>query len=479
MHAFKTITIAATLALAGCAVSTPYRAPAEAVPVYPAGAAYDTGCGTAPSCAAASAAALGWQDVLGDARLQRLEMLALANNRDLRVAVLTVQSLAAQARLQQAAGRPQLGVAASAGASGGSGEAEAARGRKLAAGLQLNWETDLFGRLGSLDDAAAARYLAGGYGRQAAQTLLVAQVAEQYYATVAADAQLALAGQAVAAAGAALHVIELQHGAGIASALDVTLAQTALQQAQADQAAQLRLQAQAVNALVQLVGAPLPADLPAAPAQADSVIAPVPAGLSSDLLRRRPDIAQAEALLRASHADVDAARAAFFPTISLTGGAGVASSALSGLFGGAGLWSFVPSLAAPLLDGGANDARLAQAKAAQGIAVATYEKAIQAAFREVSDGLAARGTYDTQVASLAALSATSTRRLALATQAWQAGTGDYLGVLAARTDLVRAQDALVTARQQRATSLVALYRALGGGWLAHTGETPPSPLAVR
>ena len=475
MHIFKTFTLAASLALAGCAVSTPYQAPAEQVPAYPA----DAACGSAPSCAATSAALLGWQDVLGDARLRRLETLALANNRDLRVAVLTVQSLAAQARLQQAAGAPQIGVAASAGASGGPGEATAAQGRKFAAGLQLNWETDLFGRLGSLDDAAAARYLAGGYGRQAAQTLLVAQVAEQYYATVAADEQLALAGATLASAAAALHVVELQHGAGVASALDLTLAQTALQQAQADQAAQVRLQAQAVNALVQLVGAPLPADLPAAPALADSVIAPVPAGLSSDLLRRRPDIAQAEALLRASHADVNAARAAFFPTISLTGSAGVASSALSGLFGGAGLWSFMPSLAAPLFDGGANDARLAQARAAQGIAVAAYEKAIQAAFREVSDGLAARGTFDEQVASLGALAGTSARRLDLATRAWQAGTGDYLGVLAARTDLARAQNALVVARQQRAGSLIAMYRALGGGWLAHTGEAPRSPLAAQ
>jgi multidrug efflux system outer membrane protein len=233
----------------------------------------------------------------------------------------------------------------------------------------------------------------------------------------------------------------------------------------------VRGRAQAENALVLLIGQPLPADLPP-PVRlgAQQILADIPEGLPSDLLTRRPDILQAEALLRSENASIGAARAAFFPRISLTGSLGTASSALSGLFGaGSTFWSLIPSLTVPIFNAGALKANLDVAKIRKDIGIAQYEKAIQMAFREVADGLAARGTFDDQVAATQRYTAAQQRALELSTFRYRNGVDNYLTVLTAQTGYYNAQLALVGTQLQRLTSLVDLYRALGGGWIQKTG----------
>jgi multidrug efflux system outer membrane protein len=456
---------AAAILVAGCALQPAYQRPDAPVGAYPTGEAYkSTGSGQLP------AADIGWREFLLDARLQRLVELALKNNRDLRVAALNVEKVRAQYRLQRSALYPQLNLDASAGKSGGSGTAAA--GTSYSAGLSAAWELDFFGRLRSLSDAAREQYLASGEARKAAQILLVSQVADQYLTVLAYDAELAVTRNTLIAAQESYKIVKLQFDTGIASELDLTQSQTTVEQATANRAAQVRLRAQAENALVLLVGQPLPADLPAPmPLEAQAILADIPAGLPADLLARRPDILQAEATLRSENANIGAARAAFFPRIALTGGLGTASATLGGLFAaGSSAWTFIPSLIAPLFDGGANRANLDVAVVEKDIGVAQYEKAIQSAFREVADGLAARGTYDDQLAALQRSSDAERRRLDLANMLYANGVDSYLNVLTAQTDLYNAQIAVVSARLNRLTSLVDLYRALGGGWLADTRQ---------
>jgi multidrug efflux system outer membrane protein len=205
-----------------------------------------------------------------------------------------------------------------------------------------------------------------------------------------------------------------------------------------------------------------------------ALLADIPAGLPSDLLTRRPDIIEAEEVLRAQHANIGAARAAFFPRIALTGQLGSSSARLGGLFApGSAAWTFSPSITLPIFDAGTNLANLDLAQIQKNIAVAQYERAIQTAFREVADGLAARGTYDDQLAALERLTRAQQRRLELADLRYKSGVASYLDVLTAQTDLYSAQLALVSSRLARLTNLVSLYQFLGGGWLEHTGDTPP------
>ena len=424
------------------------------------------------------AADTGWRDFLADPRLQRLVEMALQNNRDLRVAMLNVAEVEAQYRGQRAALFPQL--SGSAGASQSrtpaslepSGQTIVAHAYSL--GLSASWEIDFFGRLRSLKDAAFEQYLASAHGRQAAEILLVSQVADQYLTILASDEQLAVTRGTLQTAQASCKIVQLRFDTGTASELDLRLSQTVVAQAQTNYSAQLRLRAQAENALVLMLGQALPQDLPPAVRLGDqAILSDIPAGLPSDLLTRRPDILQAEAILRSENANIGAARAAFFPRIVLTGTLGTASSTLGGLFGsGSSAWSFVPSLVLPIFDAGAHQADLDVAKIRKDIGIAQYEKAIQTGFREVSDGLAARGTYDDQLAAAQRYADAEQSRLQLAQMRYENGVDDYLGVLTAQTDLYSAQQALVSARLNRLTSLVDLYRSLGGGWIQHTGDEP-------
>lgn len=462
---------------AGCSLQPVYQRPAAPVSAaFPAGEAYKTAA-VGTGSVALPAADIGWRNFLADPRLQRLVELALQNNRDLRVAALNVDRVQAQYRIQRAAMYPQMNAGASASATGtpaGSSASGANTSRNDSVGLSASWEIDFFGRLRSLSDAAFAQYLASAYARQAAEILLVSEIADQYLTTIAYDEQLAVTQRTLETAQAAYKIAKLQFDTGTASELDLRLSQSTVEQAQASYAAQVRQRAQAENALVLLVGQPLPRDLPP-PVRlgAQPILTDIPAGLPSDLLQRRPDILQAEAVLRSENANIGAARAAFFPRISLTGTLGTASAALGGLFAaGSSAWSFVPSLVMPIFTAGANQANLDVATVQKDIGIAQYEKAVQTAFREVSDGLAARGTYDNQLAAQQRYTDTQQRRLELANMLYTSGTDSYLSVLTAQTDLYNAQLALVTTRLNRLTSLVDLYRSLGGGWIQRTGDEP-------
>ena len=472
MTYLKTIAAAASArALAGCALQEPYQRPDAAPAAYPTGPAYAS---DKPGTTV-SAFDTGWAEFLGDASLRRLVRIALDNNRDLRVAMLRVEQARAQLRLQQAARVPQvdLSVAGSNSKNNSASTDDANRNRGVSynrsAGLSASWELDFFGRLNALDNVAREQYLATSHARQAAQILLVAQVSEQYLSMLAFGEQLAVSNATEAAARESYRIAKLRFDTGTGSELDATLAQGVVQQAQANQAALTRQQAQAKNALVLLLGQQLPADLAApVPLRDLALMADIPAGLPSDLLLRRPDVQQAEALLRAENARIGVARAAFFPRIALTATAGTASSSLGNLFSsGSGAWSFAPQLLLPLFDGGANQANLDAARIAKDIGVAQYQQSVQVAFREVADGLAARGTYEAELAARQAYSDTQQRRLALAELRYDNGVDDYLSVLNAKTDLYNAQIALVAARLNRWNSLLELYRALGGGWREH------------
>ena len=472
MTYLKTIAAAASaLALAGCALQEPYQRPDAAPAAYPTGPAYAS---DKPGTTV-SAFDTGWAEFLGDASLRRLVRIALDNNRDLRVAMLRVEQARAQLRLQQAARVPQvdLSVAGSNSKNNSASTDDANRNRGVSynrsAGLSASWELDFFGRLNALDNVAREQYLATSHARQAAQILLVAQVSEQYLSMLTFGEQLAVSNDTEAAARESYRIARLRYDTGTGSELDATLAQGVVQQAQANQAALIRQQAQAKNALVLLLGQQLPDDLAApVPLRDLALMADIPAGLPSDLLLRRPDVQQAEALLRAENARIGVARAAFFPRIALTATAGTASSSLGNLFSsGSGAWSFAPQLLLPLFDGGANQANLDAARIEKNIGVAQYQQSVQVAFREVADGLAARGTYEAELAARQAYSDTQQRRLALAELRYDNGVDDYLSVLNAKTDLYNAQIALVAARLNRWNSLLELYRALGGGWREH------------
>ena len=454
------------LALAACSLQPVYERPAAPVAgEFPTGPAYkDSPAGGSP------AVDIGWRDFLADPRLQRLVEIALKNNRDLRVAMLNVAQVQAQYRIQRAALLPQV-----------DGFADASRTRNkgvtsndYSVGVAAAWEIDFFGRLRSLNDAAFEQYFATAYARQAAEILLVSQVADQYLAMLALNEQLAVTRRTLETAQASYKIVKLQFDTGTAAELTLRQSETVVEQANANDAALVRARAQAENGLVLLIGQPLPADLPPAlPMGEEKILADIPAGLPSDLLARRPDILQAEALLRSENANIGAARAAFFPRVSLTGSVGTASATLGGLFGaGSQAWSFLPSITVPIFSGGALQASLDVAKIQKDIGIAQYEKAIQTAFREVADGLAARGTYDEQLSSLERYTAAQRRRLELADFRYRNGADTYLNVLTAQTDFYNAQLALVSTRLQRLTSLVDLYRSLGGGWVERTGEQP-------
>lgn len=470
--------VAVVALLAGCSLQPVYERPALPVAAtYPTGDAYKSstggsGSGTLP------AVDIGWRDFLTDPRLQRLVEIALANNRDLRIAALNVAQVQAQYRIQRAAPFPQIGgfvnssslrTPASISPSG-----NATVNHPYSVGLSAAWEIDFFGRLQSLSDQALQQYFASAQARKAVDILLVSEIADQYLTMLADDELLVVTQHTLESAQASYKLTLLQFQTGTGTELSVRQAETVVEQANANHAAQVRARAQAENALVLLLGQPLPSDLPPpVPLSSQALLADIPADLPSELLTRRPDIMQAEATLRGANANIGAARAAFFPTISLTGNLGTASSALSGLFKGGSLaWSFLPSITMPIFEAGQLQASLDVATVQKDINVAQYEKTIQTAFREVADGLAARGTYDDEVAAVERYTAAQQSALDLSDMRLRNGVDDYLSVLTAQTGLYNAQLTLVSTRLARLTNLVDLYQSLGGGWIEHTGDMP-------
>lgn len=483
MHKLSVIALAAAL-LAGCTMAPWYHRPEAPVSQsFPQGGVYATQPGQpggAPNGRSANGAAatdIGWRDFFVDQRLQQLIAIALQNNRDLRVSVLNVEAVRAQYQITRSELFPSL-----------NGVGTDTRTRVPTAlqtapfnpysiynvGVQASWEIDFWGRVRSLKDQALAQYLATAEARKAAEISLVSQVADQYLTMLAEDDLLKVTQDTLKTAQDSYNITKLQFDNGTGSELDLRQAQTVVESAQANLQAQARARAQAENALVLLVGEPLPTDLPQG-LQLDSqdLLTDIPEGLPSDLLTRRPDIMEAEQQLLAANANIGAARAAFFPKISLTAAFGTESLTLGGLFkAGTAAWSFVPQVTMPIFEGGANIANLNLANVEKRIEIANYEKAIQSAFREVADGLAARGTYDQQIAALERNTFANQRRLDLSDLRYKNGVDSYLSVLTAQTDLYSSQQTLIQTRLARLTNLVDLYRALGGGWIEHAGETP-------
>lgn len=460
--------------LAGCSFIPVYERPAAPVAAsYPAL--------NATATAGAAAASVPWQQFFTDARLQRLITLALAHNRDLRVAVLNIEQSRAQFQITRAAQLPAVnGVVSGSRTPTTNGGISSV----YTAGLAVTaYELDFFGRVASLKEQALAQYLATEEGRKTTQISLIAQVANTYLAILADEELLDITRRTLGTREESLKLAKLRFDNGVTSELDYRQVESLLEAAKVAYAQQQRQRLLDDNALTLLVGQPLStlgADLlppstalmPLSGVAASRTslaqaqpMADVPAGLPSELLTSRPDIRQAEQLLLASNANIGAARAAFFPKISLTVQAGSASNHLSDLFqSGSWGWTLAPQLLAPIFDAGRNQAGLDAARAQRDIAVAQYEKAIQTAFREVADALATRATLADQVrASQAQVNAESVR-LRLAGLRYDNGVASYLDALDAQRSLFTVQQALVQTRLAQLQSQVTLYKVLGGGW---------------
>ncbi|MNK97662.1 Outer membrane protein OprM precursor [compost metagenome] len=333
------------------------------------------------------------------------------------------------------------------------------------------WEIDLFGRLRSLSQAALEQYFASDEARRSTHIALVASVANAYLTLRADEAQLKLTRETLATYERTYNLTRRSYEEGISSRLDLRQSQTQVENARASLARYTRLVAQDTNALTLLLGASLPADLPEGLPLDGKLVADVPAGLPSDLLQNRPDILAAEHRLLSANADIGAARAAFFPSISLTASAGTASRQLSGLFdAGSGTWLFSPQINLPIFTAGSLSASLDYARIQKDINVATYDQTVQSAFREVADGLAARGTYTEQLEAQVRLVEASRDYFQLAEGRYRTGVDNYLTLLDAQRQLFAQQQVLIDSRLNQLTSEVNLYKALGGGWNEVTAQ---------
>jgi multidrug efflux system outer membrane protein len=427
--------------------------------------------GPSEPAAAPAADALKWQDFFTDARLRSVIDLALANNRDLRIATLNIEKARALYRIQRAELSPTVGVEAAGSRSRVPEKLVAAEGGTAGTVSQYtvqvglaSWEIDLFGRIRSLNASALQQYLATEEARRAAQTALVAGVAESYLALAADGESLRLAQGTLGAQTSSFDMIRETRDAGLASDLDLAQSRSQVEAARVSVAAYTGAVAVDRNALQLLVGAPVPSEL--LPGRFGTVTDAkgVAAGLPSDVLLRRPDILAAEHQLRAANANIGAARAAFFPRISLTATFGTLGPQLSDLFtAGTRTWSFAPQILAPLFASGSLIANLKVSEVDRSIAVAQYEKAIQVAFAEVSDALTLRTTLVAQREAQEALVVALDETLRLSDARYQAGIDGYLGVLVAQQALFNAQKADVSVRFAEQANLVVLYKVLGGG----------------
>ena len=448
---------AVVMSLAGCSFIPVYQRPD--LPVPPSLSVAVDPSALPAGMDAVPAADLAWADFLGDARLRALVELALKNNRDLRIATLNVELVRAQLGVQRADLLPGVG----AGLQASSTPVAGSNTRVYTAGLQVsNFELDLFGRVRSLSEAAAARYLASDEGRRAAQVALVASVANVELALRADDDLLRITRRTLDSRAEGLELTRVRFDGGVVAAPELRVAESLLAAARANVLALERQRAQDLNALMLLLGQPVPADLPAAPELSASSLRALPAAMPSEVLLQRPDIRQAEQLLMAANANIGAARAAFFPRIALTGSVGFASNELQGLFDNTA-WSFTGQLLQPLFDAGRNQANLEAAQVSRALAVAQYERAVQQAFREVADALAGRATLGQQLKAQQDQAEAETRRLELAELLFQGGAASGLDRLDAERSALAARQAVVQVQLAQLQNDVLLYRVLGGG----------------
>ncbi len=456
--------------LAGCSLEPAYHRPAPPVPLaFPTGPAYGSPTDVQPAT---------WQQVFPDARLRRVIEQALAQSRDLRVAIAQIEASRAKYRVQRAALLPTVDASGAASTGRSYTGFPPSLGGAYANGTTYSpsvgvtsYELDLFGRVHSLAKAALQTYLATQEARRSTQISLIAEVATDWL-TYASDSSLLATSRATVLSAQANRDLALRRlGSGIDSQLDVDLAQTTVEQANDDVARLITQVAQDKNALDLAVGATVaPENMPSGMDDPGTSLGDVAASLDSRILLQRPDVVESEHTLRSANASIGAARAAFFPTISLTGSGGLESASIRGLFaGGAGVWNFAPTISLPIFDGGANKANLAYARAEDKIDIAQYEQAIQTAFREVADALAQRGTIAERMRAQQAQVAAAARSLKLAEALYARGTDSYLDVLTAQRTLYSAQQSLISVELIKADNIVTLYKVLGGSLADRTG----------
>lgn len=476
------------LSISGCTMEPSYRRPdAPVTREWPSGPAFAKAGANGSAAAAnreapAAAADIGWRDFFTDARLQTLIELALQHNPDAQIAALNIAAARAQYQIQRADLFPSiaatgieetekyppavLGIAT--GNSGGiAGSSTSGLFRYFDAGIGFtSYEIDLFGRIRSLNHQRLQQYFGYVETRRSTQISLVAEVANAYLTLLADQELLRITENTLRSQRDSYDLTRLSYDGGIATALDLRQAQTSVETARVNLAQYTRQIAQDQDALVLLLGAPLPAGLPpGAGFDGQRLLADLPAGLPSDLLMRRPDILAAEHNLIAANANIGAARAAFFPSITLTGSYGSASTQLSGLFGqGSTAWTFSPQITLPIFAAGAHVAALNLAKVEKNVYVVQYQQAIETAFREVADALAGRGTLDSQIAAQQVVVEATGESYELSDMRFRRGVDNYLGVLDSQRSLYTAQQALVEVKLARLQNLVTLYKALGGGW---------------
>ncbi|UVL86864.1 efflux transporter outer membrane subunit [Pseudomonas sichuanensis] len=458
----RVLPLVLALTLAGCSLAPTYERPEAPVPAQ---------WGDAAGHQGPVVDQLEWQAFIVDPVLRQLVGAALGNNRSLRQTLLDIEQARAQYRIQRADRVPGLNAAASGNRqhlpAGLSSNGREGVSSTYQVGLALpEYELDLFGRVKSLSDAALEQYLASEEVGRAAHIALIAEVSQAYLTLDGAERSLALTRQTLASREDSLALVGQRRSAGTATALDHQEALGLVEQSRADLEATLRQQRQAYNALVLLLGDAQAAKLiPGERPNQPMVLQDITPGLPSALIERRPDILAAEHRLLSRNADIGAARAAFFPRISLTGSFGTSSAQMSGLFdGGSRSWSFMPQLSLPLFDAGRNRAGLSLAEARKDSAVAAYEGTIQAAFREVADALAATDTLRREEAARRALVDTSRASEALAKARYEGGVDNHLRYLDAQRNNFVNEAAYIQASTQRQLALVDLFRALGGGW---------------
>lgn len=450
------------LLLGGCTLAPTYQRPAAPVPnEYHKGAALYGQAGTE----------IGWKQFFTDPTMQKLIQAALDNNRDLRVAMLNIEKVRAQYRIQRADLLPTVAAAADYSAqrvpAGVSQTGRTYIQRQYTATLGFsNYELDLFGRVRSLSEQALETFYSTENDARAAQISLVSEVSGVYLQLIANKELLDITRATYKNRRGQYELVRNKFNSGVASQLEVSQAQSIMEEARSNVARYETMVGQTENSLALLIGGPLPPDMPDVRRLSKvEMLADIPEGLPSNLLERRPDIQAAEHRLKGAYANIGAARANFFPTISLTGSAGTISADASDLFdGGTGFWSFLPSVSVPIFDTGRNIARLEVSEAEQKIAVAEYERTIQSAFREVADTLVQRQNIGEQMDAETALLKSTTTAFNLASARYDVGVDSYLNVLDAQRSLYSAQQSYISTKLLRETNALTLYKALGGGW---------------
>ncbi|WP_434582465.1 efflux transporter outer membrane subunit [Klebsiella sp. R390] len=451
---FRFTLVFVALLTAGCVSLDPdYSRPAAPIPA------------TLPGTHGEASAVVGnWQQVVNDARLNKVVSMALTSNRDVQKAIADIEAARAQLGETRASLFPTLDA-----------ELSHTRSKTVSSGLTSSsqadgavssFELDLFGKNQSLTRAARETWLASEYTAQNTRLTMISDLTTAWVTLAADNSNLALAQETLASADNSRKIVARQMAVGTASAGDLSDAESVYQQARASVASYRTQVAQDKNALNLLAGSTVPDSLLPGTLESlgDNSIVLVPAGVSSSVLLRRPDIQEAEHNLKSANADIGSARANFFPTISLTASAGVGSDSLSSLFShGMSVWSFAPSISLPLFSGGSNLAKLRYAEAEKKGLIATYEKTIQSAFKDVADALARRETLSEQLDAQRQYVAAEQTSLDIAMKRYQTGVGDYLSVLTAQRTLWSAQATLISLQQTDLENRITLWQSLGGG----------------